>query len=140
MDKLKQLLQKYRELILYVVFGGLTTLVNIVSYWLFAWVFGADELVSTVIAWVLSVLFAYVTNRIWVFRSQAKGGKAIAWEVLTFFGGRALSGGMDVGIMAIFVKGLAFNDLVVKILSNILVIIVNYVISKWIVFHKKKEK
>ena len=138
MDRARKMAVLGRELILYGVFGVLTTLCNIVCYWLSARVLGIEELTSTVIAWVLSVLFAYLTNRTWVFQSRAHGARAITWEVLTFFGGRALSGGMDVGIMALFVKVLGYDDLLVKILSNILVIILNYVVSKWIVFRRQK--
>ena len=137
LDKLKTLFLKYRELILYVFFGGLTTLVNIAAYWMLAWTCGVEELAATAAAWVISVLFAYLTNRKWVFQSRASGPRAILWEVVAFFGGRALSGLMDVGIMALFVKTLHYNDLLVKILSNVLVIVVNYIISKWIVFRRR---
>lgn len=137
MEKCKALFFKYKEPILYIFFGGLTTLVNIVSYALFARLFHLDEILSTVIAFLLSVVFAYLTNRKWVFDSKASGKKAIAYEVGTFFGGRVFSGALDVGIMYLFVTILHYNDLLIKILSNILVILLNFIISKWIVFRKK---
>lgn len=137
MDRIKALYQKYRELILYVFFGGLTTVVNFVSYAVFAKMLGVDEITSTVIAFVLSVIFAYLTNRKWVFQSRASGWRAIGYEVATFFGGRIFSGLLDVLIMYVFVTRLGFYDLLIKILSNILVIILNFIISKLIVFRKK---
>lgn len=74
-EKLKALYEKYKDLIPYVIFGVLTTIVNYVSYWLFAHPLGCGTVFSTAVAWVLSVLFAYVTNRRWVFHSEAKGRK-----------------------------------------------------------------
>ena len=79
-EKLKALYEKYKDLIPYVIFGVLTTIVNYVSYWLFAHPLGCGTVFSTAVAWVLSVLFAYVTNRRWVFHSEAKGAKAIGKE------------------------------------------------------------
>lgn len=137
MEKCKALFLKYKEPILYIFFGGLTTLVNIVSYALFAHLLHLDEILSTVIAFLLSVIFAYLTNRKWVFHSKASGKKGIAYEIATFFGGRLFSGALDVGIMYLFVTTLHYNDLLIKILSNILVIILNFIISKWIVFRKR---
>ena len=80
-EKALELYRKYREMILYLIFGGLTTLVNIFSYFVLTDVGKIQYLVSTAIAWVLSVLFAYFTNRVWVFRSTASGAKAIAREM-----------------------------------------------------------
>lgn len=137
MSRLKLLYQKYRELVLYILFGGLTTLVNIFVYVLCARLFVWDVTLSTVIAWVLSVLFAYITNRKWVFQSRASGGRAVFREILTFSGGRAASGALDILNMYVFVGLLHINDLFIKILSNIVVIILNYIISKLIVFQKK---
>lgn len=137
MEKIKALFQKYRELILYVFFGGLTTIVNFVSYALLAKAAHVDEITSTVIAFVLSVIFAYLTNHKWVFQSRAAGWKAVSYEVATFFGGRVFSGLLDVLIMYVFVTRLGCYDLLIKILSNILVIILNFIISKLIVFRKK---
>ena len=69
---IKKLYKKYEEVILYVVFGGLTTLVNFVSFWVFNKILGEKfYLVSNVIAWFISVVFAYVTNKLWVFESKS---------------------------------------------------------------------
>ena len=139
MKLLKSLFLKYRELILYVFFGGLTTLVNWAGYWLLADVFHVPYLWATAIAQVFSILFAYVTNRIWVFESKAKGFSAVFWEMVRFFGCRAASFVLDLLCMRIGVGGLHINDMVMKLLSNVIVVIVNYVFSKLIVFRKPKQ-
>ena len=139
MKVLKSLFLKYKELILYVFFGGLTTLVNWAGYWLLADVFHVPYLWATAIAQILSILFAYVTNRIWVFESKAKGFSAVFWEMVRFFGCRAASFVLDLLCMRIGVGGLHVNDMVMKLLSNVIVVIVNYVFSKLIVFRKPKQ-
>ena len=136
MEKIKELLVKYRELILYLVFGVLTTAVNYVSYLIFAPFFETTT-IPTVIAWVLSVVFAYFTNRVWVFQSHAKGAAALFREVLSFFGARLLSGVIDVGIMWVFADRMGLNDKIVKLASNVFVVIFNYVASKLVIFRKK---
>ncbi len=128
--------KKYREPVLYLVFGGLTTLINVVSYGVLAHGLGWNELWSASLAWVISVLFAYLTNRRWVFQSRASGVKAVLWEAAAFFGGRLFSGGVDLGIMFLFVTLLRFPDIPVKLASNLLVILLNYILSKWLVFRK----
>ena len=87
----------------------------------------------------MSILFAYVTNRIWVFESKAKGFSAVFWEMVRFFGCRAASFVLDLLCMRIGVGGLHINDMVMKLLSNVIVVIVNYVFSKLIVFRKPKQ-
>ena len=141
MDKLKALFIKYREVISYLFFGVLTTVVNYAVYLLTAPFFNTTT-IPTAIAWVLAVIFAYVTNRIFVFHSQAKGAKALLREILSFFGARVLSGIVDVGIMWVFADHLGFNDKLMKLASNVFVVIFNYIASKLIIFRKsgKDEK
>ena len=140
METMKSLFLKYKELILYVFFGGLTTLVNWGSYWVLADIFHVPYLWATAIAQILSILFAYVTNRVWVFESRAKGFTAVFWEMVRFFGCRGASFVLDLVCMRVGVGGLHINDKVMKLLSNVIVIIVNYVFSKVFVFRKPREK
>ena len=120
-----------KELFLYIVFGILTTLVNIITYLFFTRIFGINYLISNIIAWIISVLFAYFTNRIWVFESSNTN---IIKEISLFFGGRLFSGIVDVGFMYVFIEILSLNDFISKIIIQILVIILNYLFSKLIVF------
>lgn len=138
-EKLKALYAKYKDLVPYVIFGMLTTAVNYVSYWLFAHPLGCGTVFSTAVAWVLSVLFAYVTNRRWVFHSEAKGAKEIGREFAAFFGARVGTGLLDMLLMYLCVDLLGWNDMVMKLASNVIVVILNYILSKFFIF-KKKEK
>ena len=139
MEKIKSLFKQYREPILYIVFGGLTTIVSFVSYWILVDVCRIHYMVSTVLSWVISVSFAYVTNRRWVFESRASGTKAVIREMLSFFACRIASGLMETGMMFVGVDLLRANDKIVKLIANIFVILANYVLSKAIVFRKKRN-
>lgn len=120
-----------RELFLYVVFGAFTFFVNIITYFLFESVLGINYLISNILAWFFSVLFAYITNRIWVFESKSPD---ILKEASLFFGGRIFSGAVDTALMYLFIDILVIGDLASKIIVQIVVIILNYVFSKLIVF------
>lgn len=132
-----QVVNKYKDFILYAVFGVLTTLVNVVVYWLLAHPLALGTMVSTVIAWIAAVLFAYVTNRKWVFHSDAHSAREITKEILSFFACRLATGAVDWGCMFVFVDLLRFHDVLIKVLANILVILLNYIASKLIIFKKK---
>lgn len=136
MERIKALYHKYQEIIHYLVFGVLTTLVNYFSYLLIS-PFFAKTTVPTVIAWVLSVLFAYFTNRTFVFHSHLKGAAAVK-EAGAFFAARILSGVLDVIIMAVFADWIGLNDKIVKLASNVFVVVFNYAASKLVVFRRKK--
>ena len=89
---IKNLWDKYRDILPYGVFGVLTTIVNIGTYWFFAHPVGGSVMVSTVLAWIASVLFAYLTNRKWVFHSEARTGKEVGKEIVSFFSAGWLPG------------------------------------------------
>ena len=120
-----------RELILYVVFGAFTFFVNLISYFFFANMLGINYLISNAIAWFLSVLFAYITNRIWVFESKSPN---ILKEMSLFFGGRIFSGVVDMLLMYTFIDLLVLDSSISQIIVQIIVIILNYIFSKLIVF------
>lgn len=126
---------KYREVLLYLLFGGLTTLVNIVAFYILRKV-SVGLQISNVIAWFLSVLFAFITNKLFVFESKNNSRKEDFKEMISFFGFRALSLLFDMGFMHVLVSVLNINELFSKILSNVLVIILNYVFSKLFIFKK----
>ena len=136
----KALCRQYRDIIAYVFFGGCTTIVNIVVYWLFAHPLGVATVPSTIIAWVASVLFAYVTNRIWVFHSTERSAAGIVREMVEFFGCRLGTGALDWVGMYVFVDVLHINDVLMKIILNVVVIVLNYVASKFVIFKSKKAE
>lgn len=136
--KIKQLYTKYKEVINYLVFGVLSTVVNFITYFITARLIGIDEVISSGISWFCSVLFAYITNKIFVFESKTHGIKELAKEVASFFLARIISGALcDVGTFAIMVKVLHINDIISKIVTQVMVVIVNYIFSKLIIFKKK---
>ena len=130
---LNNLYKKYKEIINYLIFGGLTTVVSIATYALFAKVFHIDYLISNVLSWILAVLFAYITNKIFVFESKSK--KNIK-EITSFFFFRIVSLVMEMIILYIFVDMLHIDDLITKIIAQVIVIVANYVFSKVFVFKK----
>lgn len=121
-----------RELFLYIVFGVLTTLVNLAVYLLFTKLFGVNYIISNILAWFISVLFAYVTNRIWVFESKNSN---ILKEVSLFFAGRLFSGVVDTALMYLFIDILLIGDFVSKIIIQIIVVVLNYLLSKLVIFN-----
>ena len=137
MSKIKDLLRKYKFIILYGIFGVLTTLINIVSYSLFYSVFGVSNVISNIIAWVISVLFAFITNKLWVFESKSFEFKLFVAELGNFTLCRLATGVLDLGIMFVGVDLLKGPAIILKVVSNIIVIILNYVMSKVFVFKKK---
>lgn len=145
MEKLKALFARYREQILYLFFGGVTTVINIVAYAVCAFA-GMPTGAANAVAWVLAVLAAYVTNRIWVFRSRSRGA-ALVKEAASFVSCRVATGVMDEIIMILGVDRLGpvvapghmrLWGLGVKVFSNVLVIVLNYVFSKWFIFKRKE--
>lgn len=132
-NKLFDLYKKYKEIINYLIFGGLTTLISIITYALFAKVFHIDYLISNILSWIIAVLFAYITNKIFVFESKSK--KNIK-EITSFFFFRVVSLIMEMVILYIFVDMLHIDDLVTKIIAQIIVIVSNYVFSKLFIFKK----
>lgn len=140
MSKIIELLKRYKEIILYLVIGGLTTLLNIVAYWVCATPLSINTVASNIIAWVVSVLFAYFTNKLFVFESKSFAPRIFFKELFLFILARVGTGALDTGIMYLFVDVLCLSDyeIWIKIGSNVLVIILNYVLSKLIVFRKKK--
>lgn len=133
LNKLLNLYKKYKEIINYLIFGVLTTLISIVTYAIFTKVFHIDYLISNVLSWIIAVLFAYITNKIYVFESKSK--KNIK-EITSFFFFRDVSLIIEMIILYIFVDILHIDDLVTKIIAQIIVIVSNYVFSKVFVFNK----
>ena len=133
---LSDLYKKYKEIINYLIFGGLTTLVSIGTYAIFTKIFNIDYLVSNVLSWIIAVLFAFITNKLFVFESKSKDKKLISKEITNFFFFRIVSLVLEMVIMYVFVDLLAINDLITKIIAQIIVILANYIFSKVFVFKK----
>lgn len=141
---------KYKEPILYVFFGGLTTLVNYIIYFSCTEGFRLGWSAATVLAWIGAVLFAYVTNRKWVFESSAVGAQAVVLEFAKFIAARLLSLGMEWVTLKLLLDILHMNnymyaslpvgEFAAKTIAQVIVIIANYIFGKWVVFRKKNIK
>ena len=142
-----EFLKKYKSIILYILFGGLTTVVDWSISFLLYYLWG-DAIEATpvllhgadVIAWAAAVAFAYVTNRIWVFESKRRGFLPILCEITAFAGGRVVTLLLQEAIMAVFCTWLGLNMYLFKIIAAVLVVILNYFISKLLVFRKTKRE
>jgi putative flippase GtrA len=131
-----ELYKKHRMIVRYLFFGGLTTVVSIASYWFFAYTCHIEEVTSNVLSWFCAVLFAYITNKLLVFESKRSEVKEVVKEMSTFFGMRLVSGVFDIAVFALLVKLLFWNDLVVKIVLQIIITVLNYLFSKLVIFKK----
>ena len=134
-----KLYEKYKEPILYVFFGALTTAVNYGSYVLLAYCAGMHVAASNGIAWIVSVLFAFVTNKMLVFESRSLKIRRVLREFISFVACRLLSGGLDMAIMLVFIEIARCNDLLVKLASNVIVVLLNYILSKMLIFTGKER-
>lgn len=126
--------KKHKEVLMYLFFGGLTTVISILSFSLFFELFKINELISNVLSWILAVFLAFVTNRIWVFEEGKNEG--IFSQGLKFYGGRVATLLIEEIILLIFVTLLSFNAMIIKIIAQVIVIVLNYVISKLFIFKK----
>lgn len=150
-NKIKKLAKKYRELITYIIFGVLTTIVSLVSFKIFDSLLGEKlYLLTNIMSWIFAVSFAYITNKLWVFESKSWQGKTVIKELLGFVGARLFSLGVEelglwllidilnIGALRLSILSLDINgNMIAKVIMQIVVIILNYVFSKLVVFKKK---
>lgn len=128
--------RKHREVLLYLFFGGLTTFVSIGTFALFVHA-GLDALIANIFSWIFAVLFAYVTNSIWVFRAKPGGIRELLPQMAGFYGGRAATLLLEEAVLFVGINLLGIGALIVKITAQVLVLVGNYIISKLLVFRKR---
>ena len=139
MGKLWELLRAHRELVSYGFWGVMTTAVNYTAYFLLTRIFYVYYLTANGIAWAVSVLFAYFVNKLFVFRSTDWAWRVALRELWQMVASRLFSLGLEMGILWLFVDKLHYNDAIVKLCANVVVVVVNYVLSKFIIFRKKTD-
>lgn len=132
MNNIKKLINK--EIILYVIFGVLTTIVNLIAYYLFSNIININYLISNAIAWIISVVFAYITNKFFVFNSSYINKDVIIEEFIKFMNCRLISGLSEVVLLFLFVDLLLMNDIVAKLIIGVLVALINFIFSKVFIF------
>lgn len=139
LELIRKMIGKYWGILSYLFFGGLTTLVNFLVYFpLFNWA-GWTAALSNSIAWAVAVAFAYVTNKPFVFNSHDWSSKTVIPELTRFVGCRIGSGFLETLIIWLFVDILFCNGNLIKIIVSVLVVVLNYIASKWLVFSKKER-
>ena len=137
--KVWNLYKKYDEMINYLIVGGLTTVVSLGTYCFCVYTFlnpnNAFQLqIANIISWISCVTFAYFTNRIFVFKSKRTDKLK---EAISFYGSRIATLLLEMGIMFVFVTILHFNDKIIKLVAQVVITILNYVLSKLLIFRKK---
>lgn len=131
-DSIKKILN--RETISYIIFGVLTTIINYCVYFLFTIVFEINYFIANMVSWIVSVIFAYLTNKFFVFALQNLKLDAVLKEMISFISTRVISLIMEIAILYTFVDLIGISDFIVKIFAGFLVIILNYLLSKIFVF------
>lgn len=136
-QKIKELVIQYWEVLTYLVFGVLTTIVNYLVYLPVYNLMGLSAALSNAIAWVVAVAFAYLTNKPFVFKSYDWSAKTVIPELTKFVGCRVASGAAETLILLVTVDLLHWNGNIWKLVTSVLVVVMNYVASKLVVFKKK---
>ena len=136
MGKLRVLIRKYYDILVYLFFGVLTTVVNYIVYLPCYNLLHFSAAVTNVIAWVAAVIFAYLTNKPFVFKSHDWSAATVVPELTKFVGSRIVSGALETAIIFVTVDLLLLDGNVMKLVTSVLVVILNYVASKLLVFKK----
>ena len=139
LKKLADIYRKHKEGMRYLVFGALSTVINIIVFAICSKMANLSTTISNIIAWIIAVLFAYVTNKLYVFDSKTVKLKDLAREIFSFFSARIATLVIETAFLWVVIDKLGFNDILMKIISNIIVIILNYIFSKIFIFKKDKK-
>lgn len=140
LKKLADLYRVHREGMRYLVFGVLTTLLNLLIFTICCRIIKIQVVISNIISWVIAVLFAYVTNKLYVFDSKVIQKKELAREIISFFYARIITLVIENVLLWATVIQLGLNEIIMKIISNIIVIILNFVFSKIFIFKKWRKE
>lgn len=136
LKKILKLLRKYQDILSYLVFGVLTTLVNFLVYYPLTNALGMNATAANVIAWAVSVAFAFLTNKPFVFKSHDWSASVVTSELVKFVGTRIGSGALETAMICLLVDCMSLDGNIIKIAVSVLVVIINYVGSKLLVFRK----
>lgn len=135
--KIKELYQKYRQIFWYLFFGVCTMILNTVCYAVLYELLHVGNVPSTILAWLAAVIVAFVTNKLVVFESRGGASRGL-FELVSFFGCRVATGLLDVGIMWLAVDLLSGNSVFWKLISNVIITVLNYIVSKFFIFTNRK--
>jgi len=130
--------RKYREVIVYLITGGITTVINFAVFFVLTNLLDIHYITSNIIAWAAAVIAAFLMNKLIVFDDGDMSGMTIIKQLASFVSFRIVSGAMETGLLYVFVEFMKLNENIVKIVVAVLVVILNYVFSKLIIFKKKR--
>lgn len=136
-EKAKQLYFKHREIISYLFFGVLTTAVDFISYFIFTRLFTINEVWANVLSQAVAILFAYVTNKIFVFEDKTNTPFELVVQFVKFVSCRLVTMVINSAMFAVMIDMMHISDLITKVIVSVVVIILNYIFSKLIIFRKK---
>lgn len=143
MNKIFDLYKKYQEIINYLIVGVLTTVVSIVTYFIFSLILDIENnilfILANVLSWICAVIFAYITNKKFVFNTTTSSKKEEIKVFSMFVSSRITTLLIELAFMFITVKVILINDKIAKVIAQFIVIVLNYVLSKLFVFKKKNN-
>lgn len=139
-EKIKALFIKYRELITYVIFGGLTTLVDFGVYWIFTRPLPIGKIPAQIAGVAAAIIFAFIVNKRYIFLDKKSGFKAVALQFVSFASMRVLSGAFQTFCLWLFSEKLGLYDMAVKVAVAVVVVILNYIFSKLLIFKESPRK
>ena len=137
MNNIRRILNK--ETISSVIFGILTTIVNLISYYFFSNIININYLISNTISWIISVVFAYITNKFYVFNSKDKRKDVMVKEFIKFVNCRLTSGVIEILLLFLLVDMMKVNDIISKLAIGVIVVVLNFIFSKIFVFQKVNQ-
>lgn len=140
MDTIIKLIKKYREILVYGIVGGGTTVINLSAYYLFSSIIGIQYLISNVLAWIVAFAFAFLANKLWVFESKSFQKDLVIKELASFFFARISTGVLDMLLLFVFVDFIGLHPLVSKVIDTAVSSILNYILSKFWIFNMERKK
>lgn len=140
MDTIIKLIKKYREILVYGIVGGGTTVINLSAYYLFSSIIGIQYLISNVLAWIAAFAFAFLANKLWVFESKSFQKDLVIKELASFFFARISTGVLDMLLLFVFVDFIGLHPLVSKVIDTVISSILNYILSKFWIFNMERKK
>lgn len=139
LNRFEPIYNKQKEILLYLLFGGLSFLISIGTYALFSTLFGIHELISNVLSWIITVAFAFFTNRIWVFDAPTDRISDFMRQISKFYAGRIITLVIEEIILLIFIMVLCLPSIPIKVAAQTIVIFLNYIVSKLLIFRKEPK-
>ena len=139
MDTIIKFMRKNREILVYGIVGGVTTVINLSAYYLFASIIGIQYLISNVLAWIFAFAFAFLANKLWVFESKSFQKDRVIKELASFFFARVSTGILDMLLLFIFVNLIGLHTLVPKVIDTVISIILNFILSKFWIFKMERK-